>query len=89
MTPTEFIFTMVFSDRYLSPKQEESTYKNIPMKYRNSQTMVDFIQKHNYRVRYRGPRRKAWNSNGRLTVTTLGQQDCLKADALYFSLYKA
>ena len=88
MTPADFVFTMVLSDQYRSPFQEESTYKNIPMKYRSSEVMADFIRSQNFRVRYRGPRRKAWDCNGKFTVTTLGKQDCLKSDATHFSLYK-
>jgi hypothetical protein len=75
--------------RYTSPGNQGSEYRGIPMAYRDTPEMKRFIKSNNLRARYRGPRRKAWNCNGRLTVTTLGRHDCLKADALYFSLYKA
>jgi hypothetical protein len=89
MDVTEFVFKMVFGNEYASPFSECSEYKGIPMSERHTPEMKRFIKNNNFRVRYRGPRRKAWNRNGRLTVTTLGRQDCLKADALNFSLYKA
>ena len=89
MDVTEFVFKMVFGNEYASPFSECSEYKGIPMSERHTPEMKRFIKSNNLRARYRGPRRKFLRADGNYRVSTLGQQDCLKADALHFSLYKA
>lgn len=89
MNATEFVFDLVFGQRYTSPGNGGSEYMGIPMAYRDTPEMKRFIKTRNLRVRYRGPRRKFLRADGKYRVSTLGQQDCLKADAHHFSLYKA
>ena len=89
MDATEFVFDLVFGQRYTSPGTEGSEYTGIPMAYRDTPEMKRFIKSNNLRVRYRGPRRKFLRADGNYRVSTLGQQDCLKADAHHFSLYQA
>jgi len=89
MNATEFVFDLVFGQRYASAGNGGSEYTGIPMAYRETPEIKRFIKANKFRVRYRGPRRKFLRADGNYRVSTLGQQDCLKADALHFSLYKA
>ena len=61
---------------YVSPKNESSMYKNIPMKYRHSNAIETLLRIYPCRIRYRGPRQD-W-----MALTTL------KSDAHAFSIYK-
>jgi hypothetical protein len=68
---------------YVSPEEEYSIFKGVPMSELNNLEVQKFLSKHQYRIRYRGPRRK--NENG--TVSWIGQSVCLKADATTFAIY--
>jgi hypothetical protein len=86
---TQLLFDLFFGQRYTSPGNGGSEYTGIPMAYRETPEIKRFIKANKFRVRYRGPRRKFLRADGKYRVSTLGRQDCLKADALHFSLYKA
>ena len=89
MDTTEFVFKLVFGNDYASPFNEESLYKGIPIEYRDMPKMKRFMKTNKLRARYRGPRRKAFCKwSGKVETTLLGRQDCIKADATHFSLYK-
>ena len=90
MDATEFVFDLVFGQKYTSPRTEGSVYKGIPIEYRDMPEMKRFMKMNNLRARYRGPRRKGWcRWSGRCVTSLQGRQDCLKEDATHFSLYKA
>lgn len=70
-----------------APLSEVSAYKNIPIEYLEQVrwilkqvTQIDGVR---YRIRYRGPRRRG--PDGRVTYD--GRQDCVKRDAVRFSVY--
>ena len=90
MDATEFVFDLVFGQKYTSPRTEGSVYKGIPIEYRDMPEMKRFMKMNNLRARYRGPRRVGYCKWSQKVETTLqGRQDCLKSDATHFSLYKA
>jgi len=90
MDSTEFVFNMVFGNEYASPFSEQSEYKGIPISERDTPEMKRFMKRNNLRARYRGPRRVGYCKwNQKVVTTLLGRQECLKADATHFSLYKA
>ena len=61
---------------YVSPKNESSLYKNIPMKYRHNNAIETLLRIYPCRIRYRGPR------HDMMRLTTL------KENAHAFSIYK-
>jgi hypothetical protein len=68
-----------------APQNEEALYKGIPIALRDNYWVAKFIRENSLRARYRGPRRTCPVTG---KVTHLGKQDCLRADATSFSLYK-
>ena len=90
MDTTEFVFKLVFGNDFASPFNEESVYKGIPIAERDTPEMKRFMKMNKLRARYRGPRRKGFcRWSGRCVTSLQGRQDCIKADATHFSLYKA
>jgi len=61
---------------YISPENEMSIYKNIPMRYRDN-IVIRALAYSGCRFKYRGPRRAG----------ILGQATCLVEDAVTFAIY--
>lgn len=74
---------ILFKD-YISPEHEASSYKKIPIAYRNH-SVVKSLEKIGAKVRYRGPRPRLKSFNW--WIRHLGKSNCLKEDATHFSIY--
>ena len=61
--------------QYISPSNETSVFKNIPISMRDSDFIKGLLRSAPYRIRYRGPR---YDANA---------QTCLKKDAVSFAIY--
>jgi hypothetical protein len=61
---------------YVSPKNETSVIKGVPIKYLDD-PMIKLLRQNGAYIRFRGPRRSG----------AIGQATCLKADATSFAVY--
>ena len=61
---------------YVSPTNENSLYKDIPIAYRYHPDVIAFMKSGKYRIKYRGPRHD-W-----------GAKTCLLKDAKRFAIYE-
>jgi len=73
----------ILFEQYLSPANEHSVFKGIPIEMRDTAEVRNIMMTGNYKVRYRGPRRK----NARGVCSHSGQLTCLKEDATSFAIY--
>jgi len=69
----------IFKD-YISPKNESSLFKNIPIELRDH-PVIKIMEAEGSKVRYRGPRRKAGRQDW------WAQSHCLKAHAETMTIY--
>jgi hypothetical protein len=69
---------------YISPNDESSLFKKIPMEFRDH-PVIKIMEAEGGKVRYRGPRQRAGRNDWRLR--SLAQSNCLKAHAETFVLY--
>ena len=67
---------MSILNKYVSPTNENSLYKDIPIVYRYHPDVVAFMKSGKYRIKYRGPRHD-W-----------GAKTCLLKDAKRFAIYE-
>jgi len=69
----------IFKD-YISPEDESSLFKQIPMEFRDH-PVIKIMEAEGGKVRYRGPRRRAGRNDWRTG------DNCYKAHAETFALY--
>jgi hypothetical protein len=79
-------FEMIINDfsSYISPINEVSVVKGIPMSFRDHPTIKEF-ERAGGKVRYRGPRPRG--KGGKYWDRHLARSTCLKQDATTFAVY--
>lgn len=68
---------------YVSPENETSFYKGIPMEYLDITRKILKSKGYTCKIRYRGPRNKGIDNRWR----QLRQSNCLKSNATSFTVY--